>query len=79
MFGYFKFSSVWEVGMGNAAPGTIYRITNTAAIGHPKWFVTFGDLAGASGFMGSGLSGSWRRMHLPLTAWLERDWLRETF
>lgn len=38
--------------MGTAALGTIYWMTNTSAIGHPKWFATFGDLAGVPRFMG---------------------------
>lgn len=27
--------------MCTAAPGTIYWMTNTSAIGYPKWFNTF--------------------------------------
>lgn len=41
-----------------AALGTVYWITNTPAVGHPKWFATFGHLAGVPGFMKWGLSRS---------------------
>lgn len=41
---------IWEVGVCTAAaPGTIYRITNTSAIGRSKWLATFSDLAGVPG------------------------------
>lgn len=30
---------------------TIYWITITSAIDHPKWFATFGDLSGVPGFV----------------------------
>lgn len=35
-----------------AAPGTVNWVTNTSAINHPKWYATFGDLAGIPVFMG---------------------------
>lgn len=40
--------------MGTAALGSISWIKNTCAIGHPKWFTRFCDLAGGLGSWGLG-------------------------
>lgn len=48
-----------------AVPQTIYQITKTSTISHPKFSVTFGNLAEVPGFIWGGVFRFWRRMHLP--------------